>query len=294
MYKSNEEFGVRFVKTTGVSEEYKRCKSCRLAGKEKYQKNKKSILEKMKTAEYKTNRNKRLSSVENKNKKQAYSQLPERIEAATQYRSTDQYRLDVAERRQDPKSKEKRLKYFRRPEIKKRENERPSRKRSIEKRHKKVKDDPGLLLQERLRTSISNRLSGRLKDEPSSRLKKYTSFTSLDDMKEHFGANLKPGMTLDNYGSFWSIAHKIPVRWFDASNSEDVQRCNSKKNLGCDYVNSENPIGEKSNQEKAIELPTDEELLTMVACFPVSWNNNVPSKSIRDCVFKDVYGRSRA
>ncbi len=69
-----------------------------------------------------------------------------------------------------------------------------------------------------------------------------------------------PGMTLENYGTFWSVAHKIPKVYFDFSDPEEIRRCNSKANLGCDYESQQNPLNIPSNSSKGSMIPPIKEL----------------------------------
>jgi hypothetical protein len=42
---------------------------------------------------------------------------------------------------------------------------------------------------------------------------------------------MKPGMTMENYGSAWHIDHTIPCRAFDLSRIDEAQRCFHFSNL---------------------------------------------------------------
>lgn len=56
---------------------------------------------------------------------------------------------------------------------------------------------------------------------------------SIDDLKIHLEKQFKPGMTWENYGSFWNIDHKIPVAVFNFETPEDTdfKRCWAIRNL---------------------------------------------------------------
>jgi len=106
----------------------------------------------------------------------------------------------------------------------------------------------------------------------------------------HFDSHMLPGMTVDNYGSFWSIGHRIPAVYFDASNANDWKRCNSAANLMCDYVVAVSNSDQKSNSEKGSKIPTSEEMLQQGAdCWPLSWNGRLPSSIERLCLQKDAH-----
>jgi hypothetical protein len=91
----------------------------------------------------------------------------------------------------------------------------------------------------------------------------YTEFDSEQALFEHFESELKPGMTMSNYGTYWSVAHRIPKVYYDFSDIEEVVRCNSKANLGCDYEVWNNPIGERPNSSKGGSMPSLEELYSV-------------------------------
>lgn len=58
------------------------------------------------------------------------------------------------------------------------------------------------------------------------------SFT-VDQLKTHLEKQFKPGMTWENYGTYWSIDHKIPVAVHNFERPEDIdfRLCWSLKNL---------------------------------------------------------------
>jgi hypothetical protein len=252
--------------------------------------NRESILAKTKTDEFKTKRNSRLHLPENKEKMQTYSMRPEVKEKVRKTTSTAEARQKQKNMRQQPEFKKQRTAYNRDPKNIERRNSLESRKKAIKKRHQKVRNNPGLRLQESLRASVASRLRGGTK-EVSDKFKKFTEFESTQDVVRHFTSKMKPLMTLENYGAFWSIAHKIPVCYYDSSIEEDVGRCNSKLNLGCDYSISPTPTGELTNFQKSTSLPPLEELKSMVQCFPLSWNGALPSKKVIDDVLVRVHGK---
>lgn len=131
---------------------------------------------------------------------------------------------------------------------------------SQKRQRKKIRASTGLRLQETIVASIKTRLRGQRLCE-SVNLANYTEFLSVDDMLAHFKQQLKPGMTMENYGTYWSIAHKIPQVHYNLCGDEDeIRRCNSKANLGCDYEVWPNPLNEPTNRSKGDRLPTDAEL----------------------------------
>ena len=141
--------------------------------------------------------------------------------------------------------------------------------------------------------SLRQRIKGKLLNGPST-LPKFTSFTSVDVILEHFESEMLPGMTLKNHGEVWQIGHRIPCAWYDMENEEDVCRCWNKGNIACDWAPGMAPEGEPSNQQKSIHLPPAEELVKMRNWFPLGWNGIVPSQQMRNDMFTRVYSRVRA
>jgi len=148
-------------------------------------------------------------------------------------------------------------------------------------RKKKLKASPTLRIRKALCDHLGRRISGSQGSHSMQQtLKKYTDFVD-SDIVPHFESQLKkPWMTIHNYGSVWSIAHKIPKFWYGDS-VENNHRLNQKANLGCDY--EVDGYGEKTNSSKNIDLPSDEEMLAQGKdCWPVEWMGMLPSKEYRD------------
>jgi hypothetical protein len=74
---------------------------------------------------------------------------------------------------------------------------------------------------------------------------------------------LKTGMTMENYGTVWSVAHRIPQVYYDCTDHDEIRRCNSKANLGCDYEDASNPEGERTNSSKGGAMPSLVELYSV-------------------------------
>jgi len=126
--------------------------------------------------------------------------------------------------------------------------------------------------------------------KPSMTLKRFTEFQSMSEIADHFRSRLKPGMAIENHGSFWSIAHTIPLAWYDHQNIDDLRRAHSKANLGCDYVNPTESA--KTNNEKWIELPSNDQLLLQGKdSWPLSWNGVIPSEEVRKERYKRACSR---
>ena len=122
-----------------------------------------------------------------------------------------------------------------------------------------INADPGLRIERTLTASIRCRLSG-VRHGESVNISNYTDFSSYDDLMNHFKKEMKPGMTMENYGSFWSVAHKIPKVYYDFSDPDELRRCNSKANLGCDYETWDNPLSERPNSSKGSAMPSLDDL----------------------------------
>lgn len=56
---------------------------------------------------------------------------------------------------------------------------------------------------------------------------------TIEQLKSHLEKRFKPGMTWDNYGTYWHIDHKIPIVVFNFEKPEDIdfRLCWSLKNL---------------------------------------------------------------
>ncbi len=291
--KKRKALGCRYVKTTNSYKAYAMCPPCRTWQADHYQSTREDVLAKTKTVGFKKARNERLASNANKAKVKALAAHPESVarRQAILEENTDAIREKQKIYRNHPDTKKKRQEWWAKPGVRERVYAQPSRIPSRKRRHDKIRNDPGLKLQERLRGSLGDRLSGKLRDEPTS-LPKFTEFKTVEDIVKHFSMRLasKPGMTLDNYGSFWSIGHIIPVAWYNSSNLEDVRRCNSKMNLDCDYNTYPTPTGELTNYQKSTALPSDAEMLSMVDCFPVAWDGKLPSSKLRKSMMQKFHG----
>jgi len=71
---------------------------------------------------------------------------------------------------------------------------------------------------------------------------------TVDQLKRHLNKQFKPGMTWDNFGSYWNIDHKIPVAVFNFKTFTDIdfKRCWALNNL--------QPMEAKSNFRKGATL----------------------------------------
>lgn len=135
-----------------------------------------------------------------------------------------------------------------------------------DKRKAEINQATCLRIEQTLTASIRGRLKG-LRHGESANLSAYSEFVDHDDIVAHFESELKPGMTIENYGTVWSIAHKIPKCYYDFSDPEEIKRCNSKANLGCDYEVWPNPLNERVNSSKGGAMPSLSDLQSIDVCF---------------------------
>jgi len=292
--KKFKPLGSRYVRTTDSFKPYVHCSTCREWQSDHYQGKREEVLAATHTTQFKKKRNKRLKSPKNKLKGIALRNHPDSIQRRKEH--YEEHRDEILARHKIAKQRPAAVAKRREWNANNLEKiyAQPSRKPAQKRRHDKIRNDPGLKLQERLRGSLAARLSGKLRDEPTS-LPKFTEFKTVQDILDHFTNRMqsKPGMTLANYGQFWSIGHTIPVAWYDSSNIEDVRRCNSKMNLDCDYTKYPTPTGELTNQQKSVALPPDAKLSTMIDCFPVEWGGKLPSIEYRKAKERSMRGNGK-
>jgi len=100
---------------------------------------------------------------------------------------------------------------------------------------------------------INNSISARISQSLGSGIKASRHWEDLvgftiDQLKTHLEKRFKFGMTWENYGTYWSIDHKIPISAFNFNKPEhfDFQRCWSLKNL--------QPLEVKENSRKKNKL----------------------------------------
>jgi hypothetical protein len=219
----------------------------------------------------------------------SYTQMPERRSKQKEYRDQPHRKDATKKANQKPEGKRKRALLQKLPESKKRKKENPppsSAPEKVRERSERHRKTPGFIarttsVQFRLRQSLQAKmraaLHGRLLEHELTKLKVFCPW--IDDEEgvvEHFSSKLKPEMTIENYGSVWNIAHNIPAAYYDLEDIEDAKRCNSRCNLGCDYVVK--GFGELTNSEKGTNLPSNEAMIEQgVSSWPKAWNGILPS-----------------
>ena len=87
--------------------------------------------------------------------------------------------------------------------------------------------DPSYRLAHRLRGRITRALKGRTKPDRTEAL----LGCSFGEFRQYIGRLLRPGMTMDNYGSKWHIDHIIPCSAFDMTKEGQIRQCFHFTNL---------------------------------------------------------------
>jgi hypothetical protein len=85
--------------------------------------------------------------------------------------------------------------------------------------------DPMYRVAHNLRSRLYDHLSGRVKHKSTLEL----TGCNLEELKKHLESNFQPGMTWDNYGTYWSVDHNIPL--CTAKTPEDLERLSHFTNL---------------------------------------------------------------
>lgn len=107
------------------------------------------------------------------------------------------------------------------------------------------------------KTKPSFRMSGRISNgiryslgkggKANSHWEDLVGFTA-EQLVKHLEKQFKPGMTWENYGSYWQIDHIIPIAAFNFATPEDIdfKRCWALKNL--------RPLEAKENMRKGAKI----------------------------------------
>lgn len=222
-------------------------------------------------------------------KSNIYQQKPEQVSKRKEYRDQPHVKEATKKANQKPEGKRQRALLQKLPESKKRRKENPPPSAAPEKVREyseRQRKTPGFIarttsVQFRLRQSLQAKmraaLQGRLLEHELTKLNVFCPWVDNEaDVVEHFSNKLKRGMTMENYGSVWNIAHNIPAAYYDLEDIDDAKRCNSQCNLGCDYAVT--GFGEPTNSEKGTKLPSNEAMIEQgVSSWPKAWNGSLPS-----------------
>lgn len=87
--------------------------------------------------------------------------------------------------------------------------------------------NPYFKLKDNLRSRLNKAIKGNYKS--GSAVKDLGC--SIDELKTHLESLFEPGMTWDNYGSYWQIDHKEPLFKFDLANPDQLKEACNYKNL---------------------------------------------------------------
>ena len=115
----------------------------------------------------------------------------------------------------------------------------------------------------KLATDLMNGFARMMRGGDSPSTIKATSFRSAADARAHMREQLSDGMTTANYGSMWSVDHRIPKSAYDHSDPEDVRRCWSKPNM--------RPMHSTANKEKLTRLLPEEVAKVPQELWPKAW-----------------------
>lgn len=107
-------------------------------------------------------------------------------------------------------------------------------------------------LQYRIVGNLRNRI--RLSIENKSECTKDLLGCSLEHFVKHLESQFQPGMTWQNYGSYWSIDHIEPCCSFDLSTEDNQRRCFNWRNCRPLTVSENSRKGNSIDREKRIKL----------------------------------------
>lgn len=107
--------------------------------------------------------------------------------------------------------------------------------------YKRIKNDDGFKIAQRLRKRMYDAMLGISKSKRTMDL----VGCSYDELKKHIESQFTKGMTWDNYGE-WHVDHIVPCALFDFTNEDDQRKCFNYKNL--------QPLWAKENISKGKKL----------------------------------------
>ncbi len=162
-------------------------------------------------------------------------------------------------------------------------------KESRKRENKKMMTTPGAKAAHYVQVALSDATSGR-RDDFSTKLEKFTEFTSNKDVKKFLESQFEPGMSWENHThQGWNIGHRIAQNHYNFELDEDVRRCWKKANLFPQWAS-----GPGGNLTLGVKFPPEPQLLQLRACWPTAWNDTLPSSSeLRAMEKKKKMKRSR-
>ena len=93
--------------------------------------------------------------------------------------------------------------------------------------HTHIKQNINLIIQKNLRKGIWDTLKGNSKSERTMRI----VGCSIQELRQHLEKQFTFGMNWKNYGFGWHIDHIKPIKIFNLSNKEELQKCFHYTNL---------------------------------------------------------------
>ena len=120
-----------------------------------------------------------------------------------------------------------------------------------------------------LSTNLMNGLARILRSGTSHKTMQCIAFDTEDDVRAHF---VQQGLVLQEYGSSWTVDHKIPKSEYNHNDPEDVLRCWSAGNM-CG-------LPPKQNKEKWVRLIRDVVDTVPVPCWPKAWGGILPAACV--------------
>ena len=139
-------------------------------------------------------------------------------------------------------------------------------KRGSATRSAKISASPALKHRRWMNVLACRIVNGSLRTSPVFAAK--TGFSSAEELRLVLQSSFSDPMTFSNYGTEWTIEHRIPQQAYDFSDPEDVRRCWTPRNL--------NSAPRASNSTKSWKIIDSECLCAGVECFPKSWNGSIP------------------
>tara|TARA_B110001452_G_scaffold115291_1_gene95628 strand:+ start:469 stop:1194 length:726 start_codon:yes stop_codon:yes gene_type:complete len=131
----------------------------------------------------------------------------------------------------------------------------------------KYRTNPSRKLNLQLVSAVKGILSGRNKTSFKLQL---TAFDGPSSLLEHFEQRLKAGMTMENYGTAWTVAHRVPRVYFDHDIPGDVKKCWSPDNMYPEYRAKNQSDSHRIKKGACIKLG--------MGNLPISWDGSIPCK----------------
>jgi hypothetical protein len=239
--KDADEFGTRLQR--GVAVQLKNCASCRL---------------KLRTAQatYSATLHGRKAIAK---RSSTWNRSAAHAEALHRYHGTEAYAIAVSKYDKTPKGRAK-----------------------VKRANAATMANPAKKLRKYLSTRVGDQLRARgrgCRRRQSGALLSYTEFGDSEDVLNHFAAQFTDGMEANNYGVAWEVDHRIPCKWYDHSDDDDVRRCWAKANLA--------PLPPATNNAKRITIPDDATLMQIgTAHWPKAWGGKAPTLEERQRMYK--------